>query len=200
MVSNSPTQENIEIVYNCINLHLKINTRNIPLLYVNLHEFYLCLKSNIQVLVNNPQLLRELCLHYCEIIPGLYKYREKTVFIKNSHKYDLCLLLTELLHAKSIFQHHKSTEDWIKEGLIHLVAKILCEKCNIEYIPSGHSHFFVIWEHIYREHDLNLLRNIIFAEDIRITKSFLKNLFNYHKDNILEISFEEAKNLLNISE
>ncbi|GAH14962.1 unnamed protein product [marine sediment metagenome] len=70
---------------------------------------------------------------FCEIIPGLYKWKEKTVFIKIEEKYNFGLLLVELLHAKSVTQGHSYIKSCIREGLPHFLAKILSVKCEIHY-------------------------------------------------------------------
>lgn len=131
------------------------------------------------------------------MIPGLYKRREKKIYIKKEKKRDFCLLLAELLHSISIMQHHNEIEDWINEGLIHYLTKILCKKCKIQYIQSEHHKYFEIWKKIHQKYGLEVLLTLLKSQDIRITKRLLNYMFNYEKDDILEISFEKSKNLLN---
>lgn len=86
--------------------------------------------------------------------------------------------------------------DWIKEGLPHYLARILCEKCKIPYSESRHQQFFPIWKIIHEKYNLSVLTTIIYAKNIRITKNMLKNILNYEKDDILEISYQKAKELI----
>jgi len=188
-------------LYNCINYWLEIDVRDVPILYVNDTEYFLCIKKNFTITFDkkrNIDFLIELFRFVCEITPGLYKHDEKKIYIKFKEKNDLCLLLTELLHSKSITQYYKEIDEWIREGLPHYLAKLLCEKCKIQYIESSHSEYFDAWAFIYEKYGLSVLRNILFCSDIRITKGILKSIMNYDKDDILEISFQKAKELMDI--
>ncbi|MHA1491256.1 MAG: hypothetical protein ACTSRI_16600 [Promethearchaeota archaeon] len=110
----------------------------------------------------------------------------------------MSLVLSELLHAKSITQGNKEIEDWIREGLPHYLAKMLCIKCGISYSESRHQQYFSLWEKLNEKYELYTLSTIIYAKDIRITRSFLKTIMNYLHDDILEISFQKAKELVGI--
>jgi len=197
--SNSILREELQKVYNCIKNYLQIDVSDVPIVYMNSYDYYRCIKTNVTSALQfhkKPEFLNELYMFYCECVSGLYKRREKRVVIKEESKNDSALLLVELLHAKSIIQNYKITEDWINEGLTHYIAKILCEKCKILYKESGHQKYFTIWEKIYQKYGLDLLKNIIFAEDIKITQKILKLLLNYKRNDVLELSFEKAKALL----
>ena len=135
---------------------------------------------------------------YCEIIPGLYKWKDKIIYIKKKERFDLSLLLTELIHAKSITQGKKYIEDQIKEGLPHYLAKLLCVKCSIPYKESAHRIYFQIWERIHKKFNLKVLVKILFTNNIAISIEILKNIFNNEKKDILEIPFEKAMKLLKV--
>ncbi|TFG03088.1 MAG: hypothetical protein EU529_16530 [Promethearchaeota archaeon] len=191
----------IETVYNCIENHLKLNLRDVPISYLNEIEFLRCIKSNINLsldVINDIEVIKEIYIEFCRRIPGLYKWRERTVYIKEREKADMSLLLSELLHAKSITQGYKQIEDWIREGLPHYLAKILCSKCDISYSKSKHQQYFSLWEKLNEKYDLYTLSTIIYARDIRLTKSILKNIMNYPNDDILEISFQKAKEIVGL--
>lgn len=163
--------------------------------YVELRSIFL-FHFKLTISINNLTLLQERVKRryqlYCEIIPGFYKWNEKTVYIKNRERYNYSLLLTELLHAKSITQRKKYIEDWVREGLPHYLARLLCYKCNFEYKKTGYQIYFSFWEKIHKKYNLNVLKTILYTNDIKILKQILK----YDKNDILEISFEKAKKLL----
>jgi len=197
---NNTYNPNLERIYQCIEYFLGLNVRDVPIKYLNLIEFYQTIKSNTKLpkeLYNDPDFIKEFFRNACDITQGMYKWKEKMVIIKEIHKHDSSMLLTELIHSKSITQNFKEIEDWIKEGIPHYIAKILSEKCKIPYIKSEREKFFVIWDDIYKRYNLELLKTLIYPEDIQITKKLLKQLLNYNKDDILTISFERAKHLLN---
>ncbi len=197
MASNNLLNRGTTKVYNCIENYVNINVQDVPISYVDNLEFYRCIKDNFPldpIRYNNIEKVKDLYRLYCEIIPGMYKWRERKIFIKEEKKYDFSLLLAELLHSKSITQGYKTIADWIKEGLPHYLEKILCQLCNITYTESEHKKYFIIWEQVHQKYnDLNVLYAIIFAENINITKSILKAIFNYNKEDILEITFEEKQ-------
>lgn len=185
-------------VYRCINHFLNIATSDVPIEYVTDLEFFRYLKTNSHL---SPQYfeIEDINLFYrtsCEITPGIYKYRERRVIIKIKNKYDSCLLLAELLHSKSITQFHKDTENWIKEGLPHYLAKIICKKCKFQYKDSTHEQFYPLWEYIHEKYGFNVLKTILFPIDIKFTIRTLQWIFNYHKEDILKIPFEKAQELL----
>ena len=113
------------------------------------------------------------------------------MFIKNEAKFDFSLLLAELLHSKSITKGKQTISKWLSEGLIHYLGKVLCELCGINYIDSGHRDYFIIWEKIHKKFNLEVLRTIIFSEDIIITIRILKHIFKYEGENVLELTFDE---------
>ena len=126
----------------------------------------------------------------------MFKWKEEKIYIKIVAKFDYSLLLAELLHSKSITKSKVWIRKWLSEGLIHYLAKILCKMCNINYIESGHSDYYITWEKIHKKYDLEVLKTIIFAEDIKITIGILKNIFKYEKDDILNLTFKEITELL----
>ena len=201
MSKSSNLEPQIENVYGCIELHLKINVRDVPVLYLNEIEFLRCIKSNVNLsldYIKDIEALKGFYIEFCKRIPGIYKWREKTVYIKAIERGDMSLLLSELLYAKSITQTHKEIKDWIREGLPHYLAKKLCLKCNIPYSESRHQQHFLLWEKINRKYDLYTLSSIIYAKDIRITIKFLKYIMNYQDDDILTIPYQKAKKLLEL--
>jgi len=130
------------------------------------------------------------------MVPGFYKWKEKKIFIKEAFKSDFSLLLVELLHSKSITQGNSYIKPWISEGLPHFLAKVLCNKCNIDYSDSGHQIYFSIWAQLYNLHGITKLRDILYVDDINVSIGKLKQIFRYNYNDILEISFEKAKDLL----
>ncbi|HUX99977.1 MAG TPA: hypothetical protein VMV49_10525 [Candidatus Deferrimicrobium sp.] len=198
MNSNSKLNEIKNSIYKCTNQFLKIEVSDVPIEYVNDLEFFRYLKSNSHL---SPEYfeIEDVNLFYrmsCEITPGIYKYREKKVIIKTENKFDSCLLLTELIHSKSITQFYQVTEKWIKEGLPHYIAKVICKKCKFSYRDSTHKEFFPLWEFIHKKHGFDVLITILYPIDIKFTKKTLKLIFNYNKEDILEITFEKAQDLL----
>ena len=87
---------------------------------------------------------------------------------------------------------------WISEGLTHYLEKQLCNKCEIKYVESGHRDYFVIWEKIHKKYDLEVLKTMLFAQDIKISTEILKHVFRYEKDDILQMTFEDAKSRLKL--
>ncbi len=201
MKNSSDLPAQIEVVYLCIEKYLKINVRDVSISHLNEIEFLRCIKSNINLSLEffeDIQTLKEFYIEFCKRIPGLYKWREEKIFIKEKEKADMSLVLSELLHAKSITQGNKEIEDWIREGLPHYLAKMLCMKCGIFYSESRHQQYFSFWEILNEKYGLYTLSTILYAKDIRITRSFLKTILNYPDDNILEITFQKAKELIGI--
>lgn len=179
-------------VINCIREQLNLDVSDVPVLYVNNFKFYKCIKKNYKLSSESYQDIESIKERYkflCEVIPGLYKWKDEKIYIKNEAKFDFSLLLAELLHSKSITKGKIQIRKWLSEGLIHYLEKILCEMCNINYIESGHSDYFIIWEKIHKKYSLDVLKTIIFAEDIKITIEILKNIFQYEGADILEITF-----------
>ena len=194
---NASYRKGREKVYNCIARSLRVDVRNVPIFYVSLNRFYHIIKANLKKKhLNNPYLIEKLTLSYLKIVPGLWKRDEQRVYIKETFSHDFCLLLSELLHSKSIIQQDNYAKEWIKEGLPHYIAKLLCEMCGIRYIKSEHSKYFQFWERIYRKTGLNFLRNILFAQRIEIAKALLKSFLGYEREDIFELSFEDARDLL----
>ncbi len=186
-------------VLTCIREHLNLDVSDTPILYVNNYEFYKCIKDNYKLSSESYQdieFTKERYKFLCEIIPGLFKWKDEKIYIKNEAKFDFSLLLAEILHSKSITKGKISIRKWLSEGLIHYLEKVLCELCGIDYVESGHSDYFVIWEKIHKKFNLEVLKTIIFAEDIKITISILKHIFRSEDDDILEITFDEIKTLL----
>jgi len=186
------------LVYGCINRFLGIDVSDVPIEYVNDINFFRYLKDNSHLSPSYFE-IEDVNLFYrmsCEITPGIYKYRERRVIIKIQHKNDSCLLLTELLHSKSITQAYASTEKWIKEGLPHYLARIICKKCKFRYENSTHKEFFPLWEYIHNKHGFDVLVTILYPLDIKFTIRTLQWIFKYDKEDILEVPFKEAQNLL----
>ncbi|MFO8018236.1 MAG: hypothetical protein R6U96_06340, partial [Promethearchaeia archaeon] len=51
--------------------------------------------------------------------------------------------------------------------------------------------YFILWEKVYDKYGLEVMKTIIFAEDIRITIRLLQHIFGYNDDDILELKFED---------
>lgn len=190
---------NSDTVYRCINSILDLNVTDVPIKYVDPFHFYKKIKSNYPLpkpLYEDVGFVKEHYQLICEIIPGIYKWKERSVIIKNEHIGDFSLLLTELLHSKSITQNHKEIQDWLKEGIPHYLAKYLCMKCKIPYSKSEHSEYFQFWEKIHEKYGLDTIKTILYAEDIRISISIMKTILNYSKNDILSLSFEEVVTFL----
>lgn len=199
MTLNSYFNQYKEKVIECTQHYLDLDVRDVPTFYVDNIQFYKCIKNNYQLSsesYNDMELIKERYKLLCEMIQGLYKWKEKKIYIKKEVKYDFSLLLAELLHSKSITQGKNWIRKWISEGLIHSLAKILCNKCDIMYIESGHSDYFVIWERIHERYNLEVLKTILFSQDLRISIEILKHIFRYEKDDILEITFKKAKTMI----
>ena len=130
----------IMIKYNCIYRYLNLDVRDVPIQYLDIIMFYKCIKSNYNLFLSNNDdldLIKEKYAYYSKIIQGLYKWKEKTIYIKETERNNQCLLLTELLHSKSITQGHSEIESWFCEGLPHYLSYLLCKECSIEYKPSA---------------------------------------------------------------
>ncbi len=191
--------QNKDKVIRCIKQNLGLDVSDVPVLYVNNLDFYKCIKNNYRLSSEAYQDLVSVKERYrilCEIIPGMFKWNEEKVFIKIEAKYDFSLLLAELLHSKSVTKGKSTIRKWLSEGLIHYLEKILCELCGIEYIESGHKDYFDIWEKVHKKYNLEVLKTIIFAEDIRITRNLLVTIFKYTGDDILELPFDYIKELI----
>lgn len=193
-----------EIVYRCIETYLNLNVRNVPIDYLNFHDFVFCIKKNFPLLkrvYESPEAIRRLFQDTCDIIKGLYKKRERRIKIKFEYIDDYYTLLSELIHSQSITQYHKEIELWISEGITHYLAKILSEKCNIEYTGTGYERFFVVWKRIHHKHQdsiIDIFKSILFPFDIQITIRLLQEILPYEEDDILTITFEEIKNKMGI--
>jgi len=105
--------------------------------------------------------------------------------------------LVELLHSKSITQGRIDIEDWLREGLPHYLSKNLCQTHDIHYKESAHDVYNELWERIHVKYGLRVLRKILYSDDIKITMELLKKIFNYDKNDILEIPYDRVKELLN---
>ena len=194
-----PYDQNLEKVYRCIKYYLGIEVRDVPLKYLDLKKFYLCIRSNTvldQELYEIPNFVKSYFINQCEIIPGLYKKKEKKVVIKEGNENDYSLILSELIHSKSITQYYKDIENWMCEGLPHFIARILSIKCNIPWSPSEWEKFFNFWNEIYQKYNLRTLKRLIYSQDIQITKKLMKIILNYKKDDILTLPFDIVKNYL----
>ena len=123
---------------------------------------------------------------------GLYKWKEKSIFIKKDSKYDFGLLLVELIHSQSITQGNPKIKKWISEGLPHFLAKKFCESCGIYYRESGYRKYISFWKDISKHFDVTLLKSTLFRTTINQAISELNQIFNYQKSDILEIDFKEA--------
>lgn len=187
-------------VINCIKQNLDLDVSDISIKHVNNFDFYKCIKQNYDLSSESYQDIESIKERYkllCLIIPGLFKWKDEKIYIKTDSKYDFSLLLVELLHSKSITKGKNWIKKWLSEGLVHYLGKLLCEICNIEYVESGHSDYFVIWEKIHKEYNFEVLKTIIFAEDIKISVGLLKQIFRYNNDDILLLSFDEIVIILN---
>ena len=185
-------------VINCIKKYLSLDVSDVPVLYVNNFKFYKCIKQNYKLSSESYQDVESIKERYkflCVSIPGLYKWKDEKIYIKNEAKFDFSLLLAELLHSKSITKGKSQIRKWLSEGLIHYLEKILCENCNINYIESGHSDYFIIWEKIHKKYNIEVLKSILFAEHLLITIELLKQIFRYKKNDILNIPFDEIKQM-----
>ncbi|MGV9172706.1 MAG: hypothetical protein ACOC35_09065, partial [Promethearchaeia archaeon] len=175
-------------VIECIKKHLDLDVSDIPVMYVTNFEFYKCIKKNYKLRSESYEDIESVKERYrilCEIIPGMFKWKENKVYIKNEVESDFSLLLAELLHSKSITKGNASIRKWLSEGLVHYLEKILCKLCDIEYVESGHSDYFILREKVYDKYGLEVMKTIIFAEDIRITIRLLQHIFGYNDDDIL---------------
>jgi len=198
-MSDATFTKSKEKVINCIKNNLNIDVSEVPISYMDNIDFYKVIKQNYKLsseTYQNIELVKERYKLLCEIIPGLYKWKDEKVYIKNEAKFDFSLLLAELLHSKSITKRNTQIRKWFSEGLIHYLEKILCELCDIRYIESGHRDYFVIWEKIYNKYSLDVLKTIIFAEDLKISIGIMKHIFHYEKDDILKISLSKILTLL----
>ena len=190
-----------ENIYNCISKYLNLYVKDVPIQYVDLIAFYKCIKENYNLFTShndNLELIKEIYAYYCKIIQGLYKWKEKTIYIKETKRNDQCLILTELLHSKSITQGHREIESWLSEGLPHYLSYLLCKECNIEYKKSAFIIYFPIWKFLHKKHGFNLISRILYTKDLNLTKSILKSVLLYAKDDILTLSAKSVKNLLGL--
>ena len=182
-----------EKIYNCISKFLNLDVKDTPIVYTDFFTFYKCIKTNYHLpLSNNNDLeqIKERYTFYCQNIPGLYKWKEKTIYIKETEKHDQSLLLIELIHSKSITQGHSEIESWISEGLPHYLSFLLCKECEIEYRQSAFSIYFPIWKSIHKKYGFKLISRLIFTKELNLCVSILKNIFQYDKDDILTRSAE----------
>ena len=178
---------------------MNIDVRDVPIIYVGDFEFYKYIKRNFSLepeRYEDVDQVKQRYRLYCELIPGLYKWKEKAVIIKKNRKSDISLLLVELLHSKSITQGKPYIEDWLREGLPHYLSKLICEKQSIPYAPSAHDIYFRMWKEIHERHGIQVLKKILYVDEIRLTLEILKKIFTYDKDDILEISFQNVKEFL----
>ena len=188
-------------IYNCIHKYLNLDVRDVPIQYLDIIAFYKCIKSNYNLFLSQNDdldLIKEKYAYYCTIIQGLYKWKEKTIYIKETERNNQCLLLTELLHSKSITQGHSEIESWFCEGLPHYLSYLLCKECNIEYKTSAFMIYFPIWKLIHKEYGFNLISRIIYTKNLNLTISILKNIFQYDNDDILTLSAESIKKILGL--
>lgn len=190
------------LICNCVKKNLNVNVDMISVFHLCDEEFLKIIKSNIEKKIFGEYDIIEYQIsvikHFFQT-PGLYKCSENAVFIKNNEKDDLSLLLAELIHSKSITRSKRYVEDWIREGIPHYIAKVLCEICEIEYSGSAHEEFFVIWERVHRiKGSIEDLLKINFAPYIKISRARLEILFRYEESvDILTIPFKKAKTLVN---
>lgn len=199
MNSDTPIKEIKEKVLSCIKKCLNIDFRDVPIYYIENFNFYKIIKRNYIIekeLYNDIERVKERYKLLCEIIQGLYKWKEKRVIIKLQEKFNAGLLVVELLHSKSITQGHSYIKSWIREGLAHFLAEIICKKCNIEYSDSGYKHYYPLWQQIYERYGINVLKTILYAENLKISVDILKSGLNYHKEDVLELPFNKALKLL----
>lgn len=191
------------LICNCIKKNFNINVDMISVFHLCDEEFLDVIKNNIEKKIfgehDNREYQLSVIRHFLQT-PGLYKCSENAVFIKENEKDDLSLLLAELIHSKSITRSKKYIEDWIREGIPHYLAKVLCEICKVEYSGSGHEEFFVIWERIHHiKGSIEELLKINFAPYIQMTRARLEILFRYEENiDILTIPFKKAKTLVNL--
>lgn len=182
-----------EKIYNCIQIYLNLDVRGVPIQYLDNFAFYKCIKSNYNLFLSHNDdidLIKETYAYYCKIIPGLYKWKEETIYIKETERNDQCLLLTELLHSKSITQGHSEIESWLSEGLPHYLSYLLCKEYNIEYKTSAFIIYFPIWKYLHKKYGFNLISRIIYTKDLNLTISILKNILQYYNNDILTLSTE----------
>lgn len=175
--------------------------RDVPIQYLNIIAFYKCIKNNYNLFLSHNvdlDLIKEKYAYYCKIIQGLYKWKEKSIYIKETEKKDQCLLLTELLHSKSITQGHSEIESWLCEGLPHYLSYLLCKECGIEYKPSAFTIYFPIWKFLHKKHGFNLISRLIYTKDLNLSISILKNILQYDNDDILTLSAESIEKHLGL--
>lgn len=189
-------------IYTCIYRSLNLDVRNVPIQYLDIIAFYKCIKSNYNLFLSHNDdldLIKEKYAYYCKIIQGLYKWKEKTIYIKETERNDQCLLLTELLHSKSMTQGHSEIESWLCEGLPHYLSYLLCKECSIEYKPSAFMIYFPIWKFLHKKYGFNLISRIIYTKDLNLSISILKNILQYDNDDILTLSVESIIKYLGMS-
>lgn len=199
MKPNSFSNEIKERALTCIERWLGIDARNVPILYVENFDFYKIIKNNYTIekeLYDDIERIKERYKLLCEIIQGLYKWKEKKVIIKVQERNNTGLLIAELLHSKSITQGHSQIKAWIREGLAHFLAEIICKKCNIEYFDSSYKYYYPLWQQVYERYGLNVLKTILYSENLKISIDILKSCLNYKNDDILELPFNKALKLL----
>ena len=69
---------------------LNIEVSNVPIHYIENLEFYKCIKRNFPLeseKYDNIERVKDVYRYYSKIIPGLYKWNEKAVFIKKEERF-----------------------------------------------------------------------------------------------------------------
>jgi len=186
-----------ERVFLCIETHLQtnLNIRNVTISYIGDLSFYHAIETNF------PGATETLILLYSENDQGIYKHNEHVVLIKTSEMFNPDVLMVELLHSRAVFQGKKYIQDWIKEGVPHYLAYMLCRICGFEYqLSLSEINYFNFWHKIYRTHyeqGLSLLESILYPTIFYQSIITMKNVLHYPKDDVLELEFEEAQRQLN---
>lgn len=187
-----------ERVYICIekNINFNINIRDVPISYLGAVDFYKSIENNYPEASET-----RINLHW-KYDQGIYKWNEEKVIIKTDDRFNPGLLLVELLHSQTIFKGKKYVEDWIKEGIPHYLAKEISSICGLEYqVSLSEKDFLLFWKKIHRmleKKDFDIFTTILYTTRIEISIKTLKEIFNYPKDDILELDFEEVKKHLSI--
>jgi len=178
----------------CINHYVGIDVKDVPVKYVGILDFYYCIKHNYSLDLEffTTDQIKERYAYLCQIVNGLYKWQEKIIYIKQQFKYDFSILLVELLHSKSITQGNNNIQLWIREGLPHFLAKVLCRRCNFVSQSSGYVEYVQFWENIAKRHGFEFLKSILYEGTLQDLKNTLSLLFNYDEEsNILEVPFQK---------
>lgn len=179
----------IDCICRCLDLVVDAVTIN----YIDLMRFYQCIKRNYPLEDEDIYKYREKCAFRTKITPGLYKWEEREIYIKEYAKFDFSTLLVELIHSQSITQGNGYIQKWISEGIPHYLAMILCKHCDIEYIESlFYQDYFKIWRRFHKIYGFDILKRIVFTDNIIETRYILQHTFHYFKDDILEIGTKEA--------